>query len=226
MNRIGYPTNRGDSLMESCFIPSPVFVMRPAGFMLVPVINAEMPGGTGKYVTKKAAGLKADMRLLWEQHITWTRMTITSLVFDLPDTDFTVKRLLRNAEDMGNAIRPYYGDRAGDRYAALIREHLTIAAELVKAAKAGENEKAERIEKEWYRNDDEITDFFSGLNPYVDREDLRKMFYEHLSLTKTEAVCMIIRNFELEIEVYDRIESAALMMSDMMSDAIIRQFRL
>ncbi|WP_322787476.1 acetylglutamate kinase [Bhargavaea ginsengi] len=182
--------------------------------------------GTGNLVTAEAAGLKADMRLLWEQHIAWTRMTIISLVFDLPDTEFTVTRLLRNAEDMGNAIEPYYGELAGERYAALIREHLTIAADLVKAAKAGETEKAEQIERDWYRNADEIVEFLSSANPYISKAELQSMFYEHLALTKIEAVCMIIENFELEVEVYDRIESAALEMSDMISDAIIRQFGL
>ncbi|KZE39441.1 acetylglutamate kinase [Bhargavaea cecembensis] len=166
------------------------------------------------------------MRVLWEQHIAWTRMTIISLVFDLPDTEFVITRLLRNAEDMGNALRPYYGDRNADRYAELIKEHLTIAASLVKAAKAGETEKAEQIERDWYRNADEITDFLSSLNPYIDKEELRKMLYEHLSLTKLEAVCMIVKNFELEIEVFEQIETAALQMSDMISDAIIRQFGL
>jgi hypothetical protein len=199
--------------------------LQPVGYVAIPMMPVPM-AGTGNSISAEAAKLKADMRVLWEQHIAWTRMTIISLVFDLPDTEFTVTRLLRNAEDMGNALRPYYGDQYADRYAALIKEHLTIAANLVKAAKAGETEKAEQIERDWYRNADEITDFLSSLNPYIDREDLKKMFYEHLSLTKLEAVCMIIKNFELEIEVFERIETAALQMSDMISDAMIRQFGL
>lgn len=199
--------------------------LQPVGYVAVPMMPVPMPG-TGHWISAEAARLKADMRVLWEQHIAWTRMTIISLVFDLPDTEFVITRLLRNAEDMGKALRPYYGDRNADRYAALIKEHLTIAADLVKAAKAGETEKADQIEQDWYRNADEITEFLSGLNPFIDREDLRKMFYEHLALTKLEAVCMIIRNFELEIEVFERIETAALQMSDMISDGIIRQFGL
>lgn len=199
--------------------------LQPVGYMAVPMMPVPMRG-TGDLISAESAKLKADMRVLWEQHIAWTRMTIISLVFDLPDTEFTITRLLRNAEDMGKALRPYYGNRNADRYAALIKEHLTIAADLVKAAKAGESEKADQIERDWYRNADEITDFLSNLNPYIDREDLRKMFYVHLSFTKLEAVCMITKNFELEIEVFEKIETAALQMSDMISDAIIRQFGL
>ncbi|WP_424237995.1 hypothetical protein [Bhargavaea ginsengi] len=88
----------------------------PLGFMAVPMVPVPM-AGTGNLVAAEAAGLKADMRLFWEQHIAWTRMIIISLVFDLPDAEFTVTRLLRNAEDMGNAIKPFYGEQAGERYA-------------------------------------------------------------------------------------------------------------
>ncbi|EMR04905.1 hypothetical protein C772_03178 [Bhargavaea cecembensis DSE10] len=213
--------------MRRYHFPGPCMAgLQPVGFMAVPMMPVQMPGAGRQMISAEAAKLKADMRLLWEQHIAWTRMTIISLVFDLPDTEFTVSRLLRNAEDMGNAIKPYYGEQAGEQFASLIREHLTIAADLVKAAKAGETEKAEQIERDWYRNADEIVDFLSKANPYIGKEDIKAMFYEHLALTKLEAVCMIVENFELEVEVYDRIESAALQMSDMISDAIIRQFGL
>ena len=48
-------------------------------------------------ISKAEMKLKNNMRLLWEQHIPWTRMTIISLVFKLPDVDFVIARLLRNA---------------------------------------------------------------------------------------------------------------------------------
>lgn len=41
------------------------------------------------------------MRMLWEQHIAWTRSTITSIAEDLQDADLVTKRLLRNQIDMG-----------------------------------------------------------------------------------------------------------------------------
>ena len=151
-------------------------------------------------------------------------MAITAIVFKLPDLNFVLGRLLRNATDMGNALRPYYGDQIADAYADLIREHLTIAADLVTAAVNGETEKAEQKEADWYRNADEIVEFLSRINPYYDEEAFRKMFYSHLALTKLEAVCMIQKNFELEVQVFDQIEAEALMMADMLSDGIFKQF--
>nr|WP_285847305.1 hypothetical protein [Sporosarcina luteola] len=163
-------------------------------------------------------------RLLWEQHVTWTRMAITAVVFKVPDLKFVLSRLLRNATDMGNALRPYYGDKIADSYRDLISEHLTIAADLVTAAVNGETEKAEQKEADWYRNADKIAEFLHRINPYYDQEAFRKMLYTHLALTKLEAVCMIQENFELEVQVFDQIEAEALMMADMLSDGIFKQF--
>jgi len=75
-------------------------------------------------------------------------MTIISIVFGLPDLPFVQERLLQNATDLGNCLRPFYGDQIADRYAELIKEHLLIAAQLVTAAAKGDTATADAKEKE------------------------------------------------------------------------------
>lgn len=168
--------------------------------------------------------LRNLQRSLWEQHVAWTRMAIQSIIFSLPDVDVTTARLLRNAPEMGNSLKPFYGDRAAARYSHLIKDHLAIAAELVKAAKAGNQKAAAAIERRWYANADEITNFLSRINPHIPKEAFRKMFYEHLALTKSEAVAILSKDYKKGVELYDRIEQEALEMADSLSDAIVKQF--
>lgn len=177
-----------------------------------------------EFISKAEADFKAMNRLLWEEHVNWTRMTIMSIVFKLPDLEEVQARLLRNATDMGNSLRPFYGDQIADKYADLIKKHLVLAAELVTAAASGDTKTAAEKEKEWYRNADEISVFLSSINPYINLEEIRKMFYTHLALTKQEAVTMIEGNFKEDVAIFDKIEAQALEMSDMIADAIIRQF--
>ena len=150
-------------------------------------------------------------RLLWMEHVNWTRMTIMGIVFGLPDLPSVQERLLRNATDLGNCLRPFYGDKIADRYTELIREHLVLAAELVTAAKKGDATTAAEKEKQWYRNADEIADFFKQhQSVFRKTEEVRKMFYTHLALTKQEAVYMLQKKYKADIEVFDKIEAQAL----------------
>lgn len=163
-------------------------------------------------------------RLLWMEHVNWTRMTIISIVFQLPDLPFVQKRLLQNATDLGNCLRPFYGDQTADYYAKLIQDHLVIAAELVTAAVKGDTNTVNTKEKEWYKNADDTVIFLSNLNPYLSKDALQEMFYKHLELTKNEAVTMIQKDYQTDIEVFDEIEAEALAMSDMIASAIVVQF--
>jgi hypothetical protein len=168
--------------------------------------------------------LKNIHRLLWEQHVYWTRMTIMGIVMDLPDLQFVEARLLRNSTEMGNFLRPFYGNQIADAYAKLINVHLRQAAELVTAAAKGDTKKAAELEKQWYQNADRIAVFLSSINPYLSIEAIREMFYEHLALTKQEAVYMIQKNYKASIEVFEKIEAEALEMADAISDGIVQQF--
>lgn len=176
------------------------------------------------FISKAAVDFESMNRLIWLEHVFWTRMTILSIVFNLPDLPPVQERLLRNATDNGNSLRPFYGDKIADRYAELIKEHLVLAAELVTAAAKGDSKKADEKEKEWYRNADDIATFLSSINPYLTKAEVQKMFYTHLALTKNEAVLMIQKKYKESIKVFDQIEAQAIEMANMISHAIIMQF--
>lgn len=175
-------------------------------------------------ISKSQADLSDYIRKLWEQHVTWTRLTILSLVFDLPDIDFVTNRLLRNPKDFEELLKLLYGDSAAFTFADLFTNHLVIAAELVKAAKAGDSNAAADAEKRWYANADEIADFLASINPYWSREDWKTMLYKHLAMTKDEAVNMLTGKYSESITGFDQIEEQALVMADMMTSGIVNQF--
>lgn len=180
---------------------------------------------TPMIITKAQMDLLNEIRMLWEQHSVWTRMTITSLVLDLPDVDLVVNRLLRNPVDFGIALKPYYGEKIASKFSDLLKSHLVIAAQLVKAAKAGDKKKAADAEKKWYDNADEIAFFISSINPYWSQEEWKIMLHHHLALVKAEAIDMLTKNYASGIAIYDEIESQALEMADSMSRGIIKQFQ-
>jgi hypothetical protein len=176
-------------------------------------------------LSSKRLALHDEMRRLWEDHITWTRLFIVSASADLPDLQATTERLLRNQTDIGDAIRPFYGRAAGERLTALLREHITTAADLVLAAKAGDQAAVKRHSRAWYRNANEIADFLNEANPrHWPRGEMRSMMRKHLDLTLKEAVAHLQRDHRTDIRSYDRVHRQILTMADMLSDGIAAQF--
>lgn len=119
---------------------------------------------------------------------------------------------------------PLYGDSAASRFEELLTSHLTIAAQLVSAAKAGDARAAADVEQMWYANADEIAVFLGRINPYWSMQQWQTMLYEHLALTKTEAVNILTGKYAECISVFDQIEMQALEMADVMTYGIVMQF--
>jgi hypothetical protein len=172
----------------------------------------------------KSESLRMAMHKLWEDHVTWTRNVIFNIMDGLPGTDQAVARLLKNQDDIGNAIKPYYGDAAGKQLTTLLREHITTAADLLKAAKAGDKTAQDAANKKWFANADAISMFLSKANPAWKLGDMKKMMHDHLDLTTQEAVARLKKDYDADVRAYDNVHVEILKMADMLTDGIINQY--
>jgi len=167
---------------------------------------------------------KLAMRDLWMDHIVYTRLAIISFAGNLSDFNATAGRLLKNQEDIGNAVKPYYGDAAGNQLTSLLKDHIMIAVSILKDAKAGNTIAQSADEKNWTNNADQIATFLSNANPNWSKDDLRSMLDSHLKLTKEEAVARLIGDYAGDIAAFDEVHKQAMSMADMLADGIIKQF--
>lgn len=170
--------------------------------------------------------LRNRLRLLWEQHVYWTRMVITGIAFNSPDLDASVTRLLRNVPDFEATLDQFYSRSEVETFGALLRDHLVIAADLVQAAKMGDNEAVAELTDRWYANADEIVQHMRTMNPFWRPDEMRPMWREHLDLTLNEAVEILSGEYTDSVATFDRIEQQALQMADSFWRGIVRQFRL
>jgi hypothetical protein len=173
----------------------------------------------------RAAAFRADMRKLWEDHITWTRLAIISLEGDTPDTEATVGRLLRNQDDIGDAVKPFYGEAAGEALSQELRQHILIAADVIAAAKAGDSAALADAQARWLANADGIAALLHGVNPRNwPLAALEDEMHTHLDLTTQEAVAHLQGNWTEDVATYDRVHLHILHMSDLLADGIVAQF--
>ena len=170
------------------------------------------------------SNLRQDMRKLWTDHVVWTRMYIIAAVADQPDQQAAANRLMKNQEDIGAAVGRFYGQPAGDQLTTLLKEHITVAVDLIKAAKAGDKTAQDAADKKWHDNATSIADFLSKANPNWPRATLVEMMNVHLSTTTNEVVARLQKNWDEDVRAYDTVYNHILMMSDALADGIVKQF--
>jgi hypothetical protein len=171
-----------------------------------------------------AVVLKCEMRSLWEDHTIWTRNLILCLVDDLPGKNQAVLRLQKNQDDIGNAFAPYYGDAVCEKLTILLRTHIDITIEVLNATKVGNVLALDEANKRWYANADKISETLNKQNSYWPLADLITMMNEHLKLTNDVTVQRVKKDYDADIIASDKIRTKSLMMADMFTNGLIRQF--
>lgn len=185
--------------------------------------RAQTVESRGTVARTTAQSFREAMRNLWSDHVVWTREYIVAAVADQPSAKAAATRLLKNQEDIGKAIAPYYGADAGNKLTELLKQHIMIAVDLVAAAKVNDAAKQTAADKRWHTNAEEIATFLSGANPNWPKPALLGMLNEHLTLTTQEAVARLKGNWDDDVAAFDKIYKQAMMMADALADGIIKQ---
>jgi hypothetical protein len=208
--------------------------------------------GGGILMATSAVAFNQAMRKLWSDHVVWTRLYIIEALDRTPLSEQLTKvasgvveqigtaiggavqlasagdaaaiRLLRNQEEIGNAIVPFYGKDAGNKLTAILKKHILIAVELVAAAKADDDAAFQRKDKEWDENAHEIAGFLSGANPNWQERDVYDLLDQHLRLTKAEATARLKKDWATDVKTFDDIYTEAMVIADTLANGIKKQF--
>ncbi len=165
------------------------------------------------------------MRKLWDDHVTWTRLAIVTFADGSNGFSASATHLLQNQVDIGNAIKPFYGDAAGNQLTGLLHDHITIAVEILQAAKAGDSATFADADTRWYANSDAIADFLAAANPrHWDQDTMRAMMRTHLDQTLSEASHELGGDYTASVADYEAIHAHMLEMADVLSSGIMAQF--
>jgi hypothetical protein len=186
--------------------------------------SAQTPPPHHASVASAAATLHQNMRKLWSDHVIWTRDYIVAAVADQPDVQAAAARLMKNQEDIGTAVASFYGKAAGDQLTSLLKEHISIATDIIKFAKAGDKAAEQQADARWHRNGEAIADFLSKANTNWPRQTLVDMMNTHLSTTTEEVVARLTKNWDADVRAFDKVYNHILVMSDALADGIVKQF--
>jgi hypothetical protein len=159
-------------------------------------------------------------------HGTYTERAIVDAVSGNPDTNAVVARLLQNQVDIGNSVKPYYGDAGGNALTKLLKAHIKTAVATVLAAKSGDAAATKKAEAAFYANGKQVARFLHKANPKLwSLAAMQTMMRVHLNQVVALAVDQIKGRYGAGIKLYDTYINHILVgMADMLSTGIIQQF--
>jgi hypothetical protein len=210
----------------------------PARAIVLPAVAAVIVGGAASAASadhtaeaavlprsQSAITVRLDWRALWPDQVTWTRSYIVSVLSDLDDVEVVERKLVQNQEQVGNAIAPYYGGLAGHRLAAVLREHIVIAVEIIRAAKAHDARALATAQDRGRKNADALANLLNrARNPFWDKPALQAMFYKHLEYVTMQVDYRLKQDWAAEIRAYDDGLQHVLLIADMLAEGLVQQF--
>jgi hypothetical protein len=171
-----------------------------------------------------AEPVRLALRKLWSDHVIWTRDYIIAAVAGSPDAESAAGRLLKNQDDIGAAIVPYYGQGAGDKLTELLKQHILIAVDLIEAAKSDDQAAFQQHDARWTANIEEIARLLAGANPHWPEKDVVDLLALHLQLTKGEVVARLKQDWAADVKAFDDIFTEILVVADTLHDGLAAQF--
>jgi hypothetical protein len=179
---------------------------------------------TAPVSNKSSYAFAQHMQRVWTDHAIWTRNFIVAAVDERPEVTEAAARWLRCGDEFGTTLDEYYSRRTARRVAKLLQRHVTVAIDLVEAARHGDRTKYGDIDSVWASNGEEFVDELCARNLSWAREELVFKWDLVRSLTRRDLAARLEPNFDHDVDLFDQLLTANISFGDVVTDGILRQF--
>ena len=100
--------------------------------------------------------------------------------------------------------------------------YVVFIQSLVTAIKNGDQVAADQSTQQLYKNANDIAAHYARINPFWDETQWRALLYNYVGMIIQDAVALGTREFEKDLDIFDRMLLAALAMGDYQAEGIIQ----
>ena len=104
------------------------------GRLLVPLALGSAVVAEAQPAVLDRGNFRSEVRRVLHEHVVWTRLYLISATTDQPDKAAVEKRLLKNADDFADLLKPFYSTAEAARLGSLFRDHIQLAGVIIESA--------------------------------------------------------------------------------------------
>jgi hypothetical protein len=124
--------------------------------------------------------MRQTLRDLWVGHIFWVRHVVSDIATNDPEErDAAEKEVETNTKQIANVMTPFYGEAALEKLCRLLGGNIGAVEEYSEATVAGNLQHQDAALAHLASIVNEIADFLSQLNPYLQKDIARGLIATH-----------------------------------------------
>lgn len=161
---------------------------------------------------------------LWRQRFFLLNELITNIICDFGNLSYIKERTIKSSQDFANVLQNYYGYYNARIFERLFIEHTELTENLLRSIKSGNTNSADIYRTELKNKSDEISNFFSTVNPYWNEEIWRNILYEHSKVIEEEAIKQLTTQCKTDIVYNEQSIRDIRKIAEYAANGIIKQF--
>lgn len=193
--------------------------------MVLKILQGQAPLQQSGCITFEQMNVITGLNKLWMEYAFWMRALINSTLNDSEREGFIADKLFNGVMlDFFNLFELYYGAQLAKTFMDLFTNFATGSWGLIRALKNNNPEEINAQTVQLNRRADELADFLAQINVYYSADQWRYLFYQAIRLIADEALSIINKDFEREIEVSDSMANLAMLMGDYTARGLLAGF--
>lgn len=173
---------------------------------------------------KDELDLNNDMREAWSRHGFLGTLYLLSLYYALPNVEVIQESVEKTPEEIASVFGKFYSQVMVNQLTSLLKEHVQLTSDMMKALRDGESDEAEKIEQEWRANADRIARMLSSANANYNYEELARMLNMHLDLMKRQMTTDLNNQYEDFMKATNENDRHMLHIADALTEGLVKQF--
>jgi hypothetical protein len=175
-------------------------------------------------MTVSEVQLRMALRDVWIVHARWTSDYVVSLLAGLPDSGRVKTRLIEGANDVADALRPYYPGTIVPELANVLKRNVLLTGRAVAAARGGDSLVTAAARGNWSAGSDSLAQFLARTNPNWPQNKLGAPLQRYQDQTWRQILARTRQDWTADIAACDQAHIEALAIADLLTAGLVKQF--